>query len=138
MSSIHPINDDDMRIRSQPACQLSVANVDCKHPRGTALQQAIREPSRTSAEVCRDETEYINTKGVQCMVELIAATAYESWRRFEREFIGAAYAGSSPCDRCPIDEYVGGHDQCLSPRSVLDESALDQRFVQARPLACIT
>ena len=69
------------------------------------------------------------------MVELLATTAHESWRRLERNFVAALDAGSGACDRHPIDQDIGGHDQRPSPRAVLDEAALDQRLVQASPLA---
>src|SRR5918995_4666517 len=115
MSSIRPLDDDDTWIRSQTSCQLPVADVDRIHPGGTALQQAICEPSRTRAEIGGDETSHLNAKVSERMIELVATTAHKFWRRFEGQFVAASDSGSSPRDRRSIDEHVGGHDQRLSP-----------------------
>src|SRR3954470_2040553 len=106
MTSIGPLNDDDSRIRSQLSCQLPIANVDRIHPGGTALQQAIGEPSRARTEICGDETTYVDAKGGKRKIQLVAAAAHESGRRFEGQFVAAAHTRSSSRDGRPVDEHV--------------------------------
>jgi hypothetical protein len=137
MSNIRPLDDDDTRIRSQPACQLAVTNVNRIDPRRAALQETICEPARTRAEIRGDETARLNAKGAKRMIKLFAAAAHESWRSSKGQFVAVADTGASPRDRQPIDEYVGGHDQSLGARSILGKSALHDRFIQAPPDACV-
>src|SRR5215207_6222897 len=69
------------------------------------------------------------------MIELLATTAHESWRRPEGNIVAALNGGSGPRHSRPIDEDVGGHDQCPSPRAVLSQATLHECFVKASPFA---
>ena len=69
------------------------------------------------------------------MVELLPATAHESWRRPEGKFVAAPNSGSGSGDCHPIDENVSGHDQRPSPRAVLGKPTRHERFIKTSPLA---
>lgn len=97
--------------------QLSFADVDGIYFSGAVLQHAVREAAGGGADVEADGSGEVEVEGLHGSFELFAASADESFRFFDGDFVierdGVARLGG----RLAIDEHLSGQDEafCFFP-----------------------
>ncbi len=117
MADVAPFEVRDPIVGAEPFVELSVPDVERDHVRGPTLQQAVGEPAGRGAGVERPPVTDVDVEHVECMIELVCATADEARRRplDDHRVSGCDLTRRLVGDRT-VDEHTVGVDQLPVPR----------------------
>lgn len=106
--------------------ELAIADVEGDHPRGAALQQAVREPSGRGSHVEAVPVPRIEREQLECVRELLAAPRDESWWPLDLEHDGLVELRT----RLVVAGDEPGDDECLRLAAGLCEATLYEEEIE--------